>query len=92
MERFQELLMAQPISPERQPTTLPDQAGTIEDRLIAKAAATDRRDRMDQRSLGQMSRTERHIALFGEDCAAAHFEAQLSRPSIVRSAAGEATG
>jgi hypothetical protein len=39
---------------------------TIEQRLIAKAEAADRHDYAGERSLGQMSREERHRYLFGE--------------------------
>jgi len=39
---------------------------TIEERLIAKADAADRHDFSGERSLGQMSREERHKLLFGE--------------------------
>jgi hypothetical protein len=39
---------------------------TIEDRLIAKAEAADRRDYTGQRSLGDMSREELHALLSGK--------------------------
>ena len=39
---------------------------TIEDRLVAKAAAADRRDYTGQRSLGDMSREELRALLSGE--------------------------
>lgn len=38
---------------------------TIEDRLVEKAEAADRRDFTGQRSLGQMRREEQHKFLFG---------------------------
>lgn len=44
----------------------PPQPETVEERLVAKAEAADRRDRSGERSLGQMSREERHKLLFGK--------------------------
>ena len=38
---------------------------TVEERLIAKAKIADTMDWKGQRSLGQMSREERHKLLFG---------------------------
>jgi hypothetical protein len=38
---------------------------TIEDRLVSKAEAADRRDYTGERSLGEMSREEMHKFLFG---------------------------
>jgi hypothetical protein len=40
---------------------------TIEDRLVEKADAADRRDYSGQRSLGQMSREELRKHLFGDE-------------------------
>lgn len=45
----------------------PSAEKTIEDRLIEKADAADRRDFTGQRSLGQLSREELHKHLFGDE-------------------------
>ena len=50
----------------RTPAAKARQPETIEDRLAAKAAAANNRDYTGQRSLGQMSREERHKFLYGD--------------------------
>lgn len=45
----------------------PQAVKTIEDRLVEKAEAADRRDHTGQRSLGQMSREDLRKHLFGDE-------------------------